>query len=430
MLLIGWFMMALVEMGETPDPATPWWGRFDFLYLGVTVAYGLLYFLTALWKIVTTRPTEEATITPFFQRYPNLDWLAVYLSLTIIACSFFRGELHPWHGWFWLVNENPPLWTGLLGLACLGAFGLIWCALSYFRPREDDGGLERFAVHLGLLLGLGMSLKNGTRGWANNYLGDEDYWGEVFWRYIGPGMLIVLAAIVLLALAQRVMARRAGDAVPHAFALIILVLAQQNIIAHFITGPPTNWNEVVFNIYYVLLFLMTAVIFYHYHFLQTRAPFLGAELPYGETLEPPVLATAVGDETAEYGEEDSEDTMDLAETEPDAVYLDEPVTDSPEEGTVSDVEATVELPVVPREQEAPVDVATSAEERDLMESETEYESASEVPLEALDATSTDDSTDVEATRVLDVEEDTLATAPDGVVESEEEPGNESGLRIS
>ena len=123
-----------------------------------------------------------------------------------------------------------------------------------------------------------MSLKNGTRGWANIYLGDEDLWGQVYWRYIGPGMLIVLVAVILLAIAQRVLSRAEGNRVPHAFALIVLVLIHQNIIAHFITGPPTNWSEVVFNIYYVLLSLITATIFYHYHFMQSWAPFLVGEV--------------------------------------------------------------------------------------------------------------------------------------------------------
>lgn len=287
MLLIAWFMMGPVVMNQTPDPATPWWARFDYLYLGVAVLYGVLYFLTALWKKVTVRPTEESTMVPFFKRYPNLDWLAIYLSLLIIAASFLRGELPAWKGWFWMVQETPPAWTGMLGLACLAFFGLAWCALSYFSPREDDAGLERFAVHLGLLVGLGMSLKNGTRGWAHVYWEDwhdEAYWGELFWRYIGPGMLIVLVAIVLLALARRLMSREECSGVPHAFALIVLVLAHQNLIAQFITGPPTEWAEVAFNIYYVLLFLITAVIFYHYHFMQTWVPFLAAGLDAdGET---------------------------------------------------------------------------------------------------------------------------------------------------
>lgn len=278
MLLVAWFMMGMLEFRGASDASAPLWARYDYLFLGVTAVYGLLYFLSALWKTATTRPSEEASIVPFFQRYPNLDWLVVYLSLTIIACSYFRGELPAWKGWFWLEQENPIFWTSYLGLACLAALGVVWCALSYLSPRKDGAGIDSFAVHLGLLLGLGMSLKNGTRGWANIYLGDEDLWGQVYWRYIGPGMLIVLVAVILLAIAQRVLSRAEGNRVPHAFALIVLVLIHQNIIAHFITGPPTNWSEVVFNIYYVLLSLITATIFYHYHFMQSWAPFLVGEV--------------------------------------------------------------------------------------------------------------------------------------------------------
>jgi hypothetical protein len=57
-----------------------------------------------------------------------------------------------------------------------------------------------------------------------------------------------------------------GDVFPHAYWLAWLTLLTQNVIAQLVTGPWTAWNEVAFSIYYGLLFLVTAVIVYHYQF--------------------------------------------------------------------------------------------------------------------------------------------------------------------
>ena len=42
------------------------------------------------------------------------------------------------------------------------------------------------------------------------------------------------------------------------------MLIFQNVIAQFITGPLSEWKEMAFNIYYVLLFAITATIVIHY----------------------------------------------------------------------------------------------------------------------------------------------------------------------
>jgi hypothetical protein len=55
-----------------------------------------------------------------------------------------------------------------------------------------------------------------------------------------------------------------GDVFPHANRLLWLVVLTQNVIAQLVTGPPSEWNEVAFNIYYLLLFAIAAVIFFHY----------------------------------------------------------------------------------------------------------------------------------------------------------------------
>ena len=55
---------------------------------------------------------------------------------------------------------------------------------------------------------------------------------------------------------------------PHAYQLTWLVLITQNIIAQLITGPHSNCNETAFSIYYLLLFMLSAVIIHHFHHLK------------------------------------------------------------------------------------------------------------------------------------------------------------------
>ncbi len=59
-----------------------------------------------------------------------------------------------------------------------------------------------------------------------------------------------------------------GDVFPHAYRLAWLVLLVQNAIAQLITGPHSSWNETAFALYYVLLFLLSAVILHHFQFMK------------------------------------------------------------------------------------------------------------------------------------------------------------------
>src|SRR4029077_7744545 len=112
--------------------------------------------------------------------------------------------------------------------------------------------LERFALYVGLLMGLGLSVRNGLKGWFNIYLGDEQYWSRVLWQYLGPVFLVALVAICVAVLARPLSRTFTGRTFPYAYALMWLVLAVQNVIAQLITGPLSQWNEVSFSIYYVL----------------------------------------------------------------------------------------------------------------------------------------------------------------------------------
>jgi hypothetical protein len=51
-------------------------------------------------------------------------------------------------------------------------------------PIKGDPNLERLGVYLGLLMGLGLSLRNALKGWFNIYMGDEEYWSRTLWHSI------------------------------------------------------------------------------------------------------------------------------------------------------------------------------------------------------------------------------------------------------
>ena len=133
--------------------------------------------------------------------------------------------------------------------------------------------LERIGLYLGLIWGLGLSIKNGLRGWANIYIGNEDHWEQVLWRIIGPAMLLSSVAAILWIRSRPPMDNSAAVAFRRPARAIWLVLIVQNTIAQLVTGPWTSWSEVAFSIYYLLLFATSAVIVYHYSYRnRTTSP--------------------------------------------------------------------------------------------------------------------------------------------------------------
>jgi hypothetical protein len=56
----------------------------------------------------------------------------------------------------------------------------------------------------------------------------------------------------------------------HAYGLMWLVLVVQHVIGQLVTGPPTDWNEVAFSLYYLLLFLLSGTIVFHAQALRER----------------------------------------------------------------------------------------------------------------------------------------------------------------
>jgi protein-S-isoprenylcysteine O-methyltransferase Ste14 len=90
-------------------------------------------------------------------------------------------------------------------------------------------------------------------------------------------LLVCLVAILAKLLWRPLPRGFPGDAFPHAYQLIWLVLIVQNVIAQLITGPHSSWPETAFSIYYLLLFFISAVIIYHFHYMKTRGATLEAE---------------------------------------------------------------------------------------------------------------------------------------------------------
>lgn len=211
------------------------------------------------------------------------DWKNVTLILTAGLLNGIGWALC--QNWKWAAGVWPGAsfnfwrcWESSGGISIGIAYGVAYYLTN--RPQGPDapyhpGGypnIERFACYAGLVLGLGLSVKNGLKGWANIYLGNEDYYNSLLWRILGPAMLLALAGLAGWIRSRPLPRSFRGDNFPHAYRLIWLVLLVQNIIAQLITGPLSSWPEVAFSIYYLILFLLSGVIVYHFETVKKRLP--------------------------------------------------------------------------------------------------------------------------------------------------------------
>lgn len=215
------------------------------------------------------------------------DWKNTILILTVgIVNGLGWALLQNWH-WahsFWPKADFNfwRCWESSGGISIGIAYGLAYFLVN--RPMSDREAaqkgpyvsrypnLQRLGASLGLIFGLTMAIKNGLKGWFNIYVGNEHYWDQRLWNIARPVALVcILAALVWIFLVRRRPKDYQGDVFPYAYAVLWVVLVIQNIIAQLITGPLSNWNEVAFSLYYVLLFLISAVIVVHFQYVKTHS---------------------------------------------------------------------------------------------------------------------------------------------------------------
>lgn len=212
------------------------------------------------------------------------DWRNVVLILTVGLVSGAGWSLC--QNWKWAEKLWPDArfnfwrcWETSGGISIGIAYGLAYFLVNRrmtddeqrqvqaFRARHN-ANLERFGLYLGLILGLGPSIRCGLKGCANIYLGNEEYWSRALSIVMNPIMLLCLAALVAWTCLRPLPRGFQGDTFPRAGAVIWAVLVTQNILAQLVTGPHSVWSETAFSIYYLLLFLMTAVIIRHYQLVK------------------------------------------------------------------------------------------------------------------------------------------------------------------
>jgi hypothetical protein len=191
-----------------------------------------------------------------------------------------------WQNWKWAPRIWPGVnfnwwrcWESCGGISIGIAYGLAYYLVN--RPRTSDEmarkaagnrnpNFERFGAHAGLLMGLGLSVRSGLKGWANINLRNEEYWSHILLLTFGPLILLGLFGLAAWIRWRPLPADFQGDFFPHRYALMWLVLVTQNVLAQLVTGPATAWNETAFKIYYLLLFLISAVIVIHFNCLKSR----------------------------------------------------------------------------------------------------------------------------------------------------------------
>jgi len=247
-------------------PEMPRWGHW---YAIVALLFGLFYYVG-----YSRKPIPEFAIEGEPAAQGNSGEAMTVLIAILIVGGTIAGLIPQLTSL--VLPEGRGGWRYLMYYeAAILAVGYLWywfnrescdAELKRTTPREGDPNLERFGVYTGLLVGLGLSIRNGAKGWFNIYRTDwpEDEWSRLLWDRLGPVFLAILIAIALWTLI-RSKARVSNDSVnPHSYGLMWLVLIVCNAIGLAVTGPLSEWIEAAFAIYYFLLFLITAVIVFHY----------------------------------------------------------------------------------------------------------------------------------------------------------------------
>lgn len=321
---IGWALLQTWNWAPAiwPNANFNWWRCWESSGgLSIGFSFGIAYFL-----VNRPMPDGELAHVTARRSLagPNFEWLIVFTSLTSYASLFLRPQTEGWSTYclaivqlfglsYYLLHQRPSAtsseqpdqtrwshlsfdhkWSavlltlantvflflprpllarsGMLYLAIVSGLGI--CGYLWSRTRFDEqrtattpaGGdinLERLGLYLGLLFGLGHSARSGLKGWFNIYLGNEDYWSRLLWTVMGPLLVLGVIAITLQILIRPEPTQRRGKLFPNSAAAIWLVLICQNLLGLLVTGPLSNWIEVQFCLYYLQLFLITAVIVTH-----------------------------------------------------------------------------------------------------------------------------------------------------------------------
>lgn len=197
--------------------------------------------------------------------------------LASIFRPFVDSYLRPYFGQGFFFNYNLLIVAGITGV------GLAWHWMNkaafdaerrVVSSRQGDPNLERMGLYLGLLFGLLHSARSGLKGYFNIYRKDfsENEWSRWLWEWMGPLMVAGVVVIVLVTLWRHVPLNFSGVRFPHAYGAIWLVMIVQNVLGQMVTGPLSNWGEVQFSLYYLQLFLLTAVIVAHENFRKRNDP--------------------------------------------------------------------------------------------------------------------------------------------------------------
>jgi hypothetical protein len=201
------------------------------------------------------------------------DSLAVYLGLTVIVLWCLSvGMVNWWHAPTFFGIAVAGFGVGYYYLACREARSADSTSSTMDRVTAEDPNLERWGAYLGLLYGLGLTLRKGLKGVTNIYFANENYWDEVFWNWIALAMLVCLVVGMVVMLLRRIPRSSRRDAFPGAYGIMWLVLIAQNVLAQLVTGPilgpRASWIEASFSLFYISLFFTSAVIVFHYQFVK------------------------------------------------------------------------------------------------------------------------------------------------------------------
>jgi hypothetical protein len=247
-----------------------------------TIAYSIFCLtildLFALAYYLNNRPSKLSIDDPN-QSNGNRSWTNVEFGAVVLTIANLAVIWAPQFAGRTRGRESFVAETILLSTAAITGIGIIWYLANRSRREtasatanslRGDPNLQRLGLYIGLLFGLIHAARSGLKGWFNIYKGNEEFWSRQLWYYMGPALIV---GVLLVALAILFRPRTVDDKqvlFPHAYAAFWLVLIVQNVLGQLVTGPWSNWVEVQFSIYYLQLFLLTAVIAAYYRLLKKQ----------------------------------------------------------------------------------------------------------------------------------------------------------------